>query len=246
MNDDPVVIVGCSRTPMGSFQGVFSPVSATRLASVAIEGALQGAGVDSSTVEQVLMGCVLPAGLGQAPARQASLGAGLGNDVPCTTVNKMCGSGMQAAMLAHDAIAAGSASLVVAGGMESMTNSPYLLEKARQGQRLGHGEIKDHMFLDGLEDAYEPGRLMGSFADDTARHFGFTREQQDDYALESLARASRAAQDGSFAREINPVTVSARGKSMVVELDEGPPNARPDRISTLKPAFSADGSVNGK
>jgi acetyl-CoA C-acetyltransferase len=186
---------------------------------------------------------VLPAGLGQAPARQASLGAGLGNDVPCTTVNKMCGSGMQAAMLAHDAIAAGSASLVVAGGMESMTNSPYLLEKARQGQRLGHGEIKDHMFLDGLEDAYEPGRLMGSFADDTARHFGFTREQQDDYALESLARASRAAQDGSFAREISPVTVSARGKSVVVELDEGPPNAQPDRIPTLKPAFSADGTV---
>jgi len=243
MNDDPVVIVGYSRTPMGSFQGVFSPVSATRLASLAIEGALQGAGVDPSSVEQVLMGCVLPAGLGQAPARQASLGAGLGCDVPCTTVNKMCGSGMQAAMLAHDAIAAGSASLVVAGGMESMTNSPYLLEKARQGQRLGHGEIKDHMFLDGLEDAYEPGRLMGSFADDTARHFGFTREQQDDYALESLARASRAVQDGSFAGEINPVTVSARGKSVVVEIDEGPPNAQPDRIPTLKPAFSADGSV---
>jgi len=240
MNQDPVVIASAARTPMGSFQGELKDAAATKLGSVAIRAVLERAGVPSDVVSEVIMGCVLPAGLGQAPARQAALGAGLSEATPCATLNKVCGSGMKAIMLAHDILVAGSGDVIVAGGMESMSNAPYLLDKARSGQRLGHGRVLDHMFLDGLEDAYDKGRLMGSFAEDTAQHYQFTRSAQDDYALTSLARAKAASEDGSFAAEIVPVEVAKGGS---VSLDEGPRKARPEKIPTLKPAFRPDGTV---
>jgi acetyl-CoA C-acetyltransferase len=241
--EDPIVIAGAARTPMGGFQGDLKDKQAPELGSVAIRAALERGGIGPAEVDEVLMGCVLPAGLGQAPARQASLGAGLPEAVGCTTVNKVCGSGMKAAMLAHDLIAAGSAAIVVAGGMESMTNAPYLLDRARAGYRLGHGRVLDHMFLDGLEDAYDKGRLMGTFAEDTAQAYQFTREAQDAYAIESLRRAKRAGEDGSFAAEIVPVSVKGRGGESLVERDEQPRKADPAKIPTLKPAFRPDGTV---
>ncbi|HYC57018.1 MAG TPA: acetyl-CoA C-acyltransferase [Candidatus Binatia bacterium] len=240
--NDPVVITGYARTPMGGFLGDLSALPATRLGSAAIAAALERASLPGDAVEEVLMGCVLPAGLGQAPARQAALGAGIPASAGCTTVNKMCGSGMQAAILAHDILAAGSRDVIVAGGMESMSNAPYLMPKARAGARMGHAEVKDHMFLDGLEDAYEQGRLMGSFAEETARHFGFTREQQDAFAVESLMRARRAGQ-GDFDAEIVPVTVKTRGGEQSIAIDEQPAKASPEKIPTLRPAFAKDGTV---
>jgi acetyl-CoA C-acetyltransferase len=236
MQADPIVVASAARTPMGAFQGELKALSATDLGAAAIRAALGRAGLEGGGVSEVVMGCVLPAGLGQAPARQAALGAGLSDATPCATLNKVCGSGMKAVMLGHDMIAAGSADVVVAGGMESMSNAPYLLDKARGGHRLGHGRVLDHMFLDGLEDAYDRGRLMGTFAEDTARHYQFTREAQDAYALESLARAKRAAQAGAFDDETVPVGADIRS-------DEGPRKARPDKIPTLKPAFRPDGTV---
>jgi acetyl-CoA C-acetyltransferase len=238
MQSDPVVIVGARRTPMGAFQGALADQTAPTLGARAIEAALAQSGLPSEHISEVIMGCVLPAGLGQAPARQAALGAGLPRAVPATTVNKMCGSGMKAAMLGYDQILAGSADIVVAGGMESMSNAPYLLEKARAGFRMGHGRVADSMFLDGLEDAYDRGRLMGSFAEDTAEKLQFSRKEQDDFALESLARARRATTDGSFRPEIAPV--SARTE---ITDDETPTKARPEKIPTLKPAFRPDGTV---
>jgi len=238
MEHDPVVIVGARRTPMGAFQGQLSDLPATALGSKAIAAAVEQAELQPWEISEVVMGCVLPAGLGQAPARQASLGAGLAREVPATTVNKMCGSGMKAVMLAYDQIRAGSADIMVAGGMESMSNAPYLLDKARSGFRLGHGRTIDHMFLDGLEDAYEPGRLMGSFAEDTAEKLQLTREKQDEFALESLKRAQRATRDGEFHAEIVPVT----GRNHVVD-DETPTKVRPEKIPHLKPAFREGGSV---
>ncbi len=235
MTEDPIVITAARRTPMGGFQGVFKDRAAPELGKVAIAAALVQAGLAAEEVDEVIMGCVLPAGLGQAPARQAALGAGLPQSVPCTTVNKMCGSGMKAAMLGYDSVAAGAARIVVAGGMESMTNAPYLLEKARAGMRLGHGRVMDHMFLDGLEDAYDKGRLMGTFAEDTARELQFTREAQDEFALASLDRARRAIAEGRFHLEVAPV-------GDVVE-DEQPGKAKLEKIPTLKPAFRADGTV---
>ena len=236
-----VVISGASRTPMGGFQGDLSGVSAAELGGVAIRAALADAG--ASTVEEVLMGCVLPAGQGQAPARQAGFAAGLGEDVPATTVNKMCGSGMKTAMMAFDQIALGQADTMIAGGMESMTNAPYLLPKMRGGARLGHGQVVDHMFLDGLEDAYDKGRLMGTFAEDCAEAFQFTRAQQDAYAIASLTRALDAQQTGAFEGEIAPVEVKTRGGSVTVSADEQPAKARPDKIPHLKPAFRDGGTV---
>jgi acetyl-CoA C-acetyltransferase len=238
MDQDPVVIVSAQRTPMGAFQGALSGLTAPALGSAAIGAAMRHAGLQPWEVSEVIMGCVLPAGLGQAPARQASLGAGVAREVPATTVNKMCGSGMKAVMLAFDQIRAGSADVMVAGGMESMSNAPYLLDKARAGLRLGHGRTLDHMFLDGLEDAYEPGRLMGSFAEDTAEKLQFTRQAQDEFALESLARARRATAEGAFRGEIAPI----QGKVDVTD-DETPTKARPEKIPTLKPAFRPDGTV---
>ncbi len=240
---DPIVIVAAARTPMGGFQGALKDVKATELGSVAVRAALKRAGLNGEDVDEVTMGCVLPAGLGQAPARQASKGAGVPDSVGCTTVNKMCGSGMKATMLAHDAVALGTADIAIAGGLESMTNAPYLLDRARQGYRMGHGRVLDHMFLDGLEDAYEPGRLMGTFAEDTAQHYQFTREAQDGFAIESLNRARKATEDGSFAGQIAPVTVKSRKGEMEVTVDEQPMNARPDKIPNLKPAFRPDGTV---
>jgi acetyl-CoA C-acetyltransferase len=240
---DPIVIVGAKRTPMGGFQGELAPATAPELGARAIAAALEDAGVAAEDIEEVIMGCVLPAGLGQAPARQASLGAGIPLAAGCTTVNKMCGSGMKAAMLAHDLIAAGSNQVMVAGGMESMSNAPYLLPKARSGYRMGHGQVLDHMFLDGLEDAFEPGRLMGTYAEDCAQSFQLTREAQDAFAIESLRRASAAGSDGTFAAEITPVTVRTRAGEVQITSDEQPRNARPDKIPTLKPAFRKDGTV---
>jgi acetyl-CoA C-acetyltransferase len=242
-NTDPIVIVGARRTPMGGFQGELAPATAPELGARAIAAALEDAGVAADDIEEVIMGCVLPAGLGQAPARQASLGAGIPLAAGCTTVNKMCGSGMKAAMLAHDLIAAGSNQVMVAGGMESMSNAPYLLPKARGGYRMGHGQVMDHMFLDGLEDAFEPGRLMGTYAEDCAQSFQLTREAQDAFAIESLRRASAAGSDGTFAAEITPVTVRTRAGEVQITSDEQPRNARPDKIPTLKPAFRKDGTV---
>ncbi len=236
---DPVVIVGAARTPMGGFLGDFKDVAAPKLGAVAIAAALERAGLTGEDTQEVVMGCVLPAGQGQAPARQASLGAGVPMSVGATTVNKMCGSGMKAAMFAHDLLAAGSADIVIAGGMESMSNAPYLLERARSGYRMGHGRVLDSMFLDGLEDAYDKGRLMGTFAEDCARDYQFTREAQDAFALTSLERANRAIRDGHFAAEIAPVTA----KAGVVATDEQPPKARPDKIPNLKPAFRDGGTV---
>ncbi|WP_282052167.1 thiolase family protein [Phaeobacter inhibens] len=236
-----VVIAGAARTPMGGFQGMYDGVAAAELGGSAIRAALAGAG--ATTVDEVLMGCVLPAGQGQAPARQAGFAAGLGEEVPATTLNKMCGSGMKAAMMAYDQIALGQAETMIAGGMESMTDAPYLLPKMRNGARLGHGQVVDHMFLDGLEDAYDKGRLMGTFAEDCAETYQFTREAQDEYALTSLSNALAAQESGAFDAEIAPVTVKTRKGETVTNADEQPKSARPDKIPTLKPAFRKDGTV---
>ena len=242
-SEDPVVIVAAARTPMGGFQGDLKDVRAPELGAAAIAAALERAQLPAGDVEEVIMGCVLPAGQGQAPARQASLGAGVPLGVGCTTVNKMCGSGMKAAMLAHDLIAAGTNGVMVAGGMESMSNAPYLLPKARTGYRMGHGQVIDHMFLDGLEDAYDKGRLMGTFAEDTAQHYQFTREAQDDFAITSLARARAASENGGFKAEIAPVTVKTRKGEVTVERDEQPFKADTAKIPRLKPAFREGGTV---
>ena len=236
---DPVVIVSHARTPMGGFQGDFAALPAADLGAVAIRAALARSGLEAEAVEEVLMGCVLPAGQGQAPARQAALKAGLTLATGCTTINKMCGSGMKAAMLAHDLLLAGSARVIVAGGMESMSNAPYLLPKARAGLRLGHGQVLDHMFLDGLEDAYDKGRLMGTFAEDCASDFGFTRAAQDAYAIASLTRAQAAITSGAFTAEIAPVAT----KAGEITIDEQPGKARLDKIATLRPAFREGGTV---
>ncbi|MBE7218356.1 MAG: acetyl-CoA C-acyltransferase [Caulobacteraceae bacterium] len=241
--DDPVVICAYARTPMGAFQGALSAVKATELGAAAVKAALERAGVDREKVEQILMGCVLPAGLGQAPARQAGVGAGLPLHVEAVTVNKMCGSGLQAAAMAHDALKAGSAEVVVAGGMESMSGAPYLMSKHRGGARIGHDVISDSMYLDGLEDAYEPGKLMGAFAEDAARDYQFTREAMDAYAVESLQRARRAQETGAFEREITAVEVKGRRGVEVVSRDEQPQKADPAKIPTLKPAFAKDGAI---
>ena len=240
---DPVVICSFARTPMGGFQGSLSGVKATALGATAVKAAVERAGVDPARIEQILMGCVLPAGLGQAPARQAAVGAGLGLHVEATTVNKMCGSGLQAAAMAHDALAAGSVDVIVAGGMESMTGAPYLMAKHRGGARIGHDVISDSMYLDGLEDAYTPGKLMGAFAEDTARQYQFTREAQDAYAIESLARARGATESGAFAAEIVAVEVTTRKGTETVSQDEQPLKADPAKIPTLKPAFAKDGTI---
>jgi len=241
--EDPVVIVGYARTPMGGFQGVFAGTTATQLGSVAVKGAVERSGVAPDMIERIYMGCVLPAGLGQAPARQAALGAGLPLSVEATTVNKMCGSGMQAAIMAYDALAARSVDFAVAGGMESMTNAPYALPKHRAGARIGHDRIIDTMMMDGLEDAYEPGKAMGVFAEDAVREYQFMRAAQDDYAIRSLSRANEAIASGAFAREIVPVTVTGRGGDTVVDTDEQPGKAKPEKIPSLKPAFAKDGTI---
>ena len=240
---DNVVICSYARTPMGGFQGALSSVSSTELGAVAVKAAVERAGVEPEKIDRIYMGCVLPAGLGQAPARQAALGAGLPRSVEATTVNKMCGSGMQAAIMADEALRAGSVDVVIAGGMESMTNAPYLLPKHRGGARIGHDRIMDSMMLDGLEDAYEPGKAMGVFAEETAREYQFTREAQDAFAIESLRRANAAVTGGAFADEVVPVTVKSRAGETLVEQDEQPGKARPEKIPTLKPAFSKDGTI---
>jgi len=243
MLNDPIVIVGLARTPMGAFQGELGALTAPQLGAAAIKAAVERAGVAPAAVEEAIMGCVLPAGQGQAPARQAALGAGLPLSVGCTTVNKMCGSAMKAAMLAHDLLAAGTNEIMVAGGMESMTNAPYLLPKARGGMRMGHGVVLDHMFLDGLEDAYAKGRLMGTFAEECADAFAFTREAQDAFAVASLERAKAANDNGTFDWEIAPVTVAGRKGETVIARDEQPFKAAIDKIPSLKPAFRKDGTV---
>jgi acetyl-CoA C-acetyltransferase len=243
VNDNTIVIASYARTPLGAFQGTLTGLSATQLGAVAVKAAVARAGVSPDLFDAIYMGCVLPAGLGQAPARQAALGAGLPKGVQATTVNKMCGSGMQAAIIAHDALAAGSVDWIVAGGMESMTNAPYLLAKHRGGARIGHDVVKDSMYLDGLEDAYTPGKLMGAFAEDSVRDYGFTRGNQDEYAVRSLTRALHAIESGAFNREIAAVTVPGRGGDIVVAIDEQPGKARPDKIPTLKPAFAKDGTI---
>ena len=240
---DPVVITGLSRTPMGGFQGALSSQTASQLGAVAIKSALERSGLASEEIEEVIMGNVLPAGQGQAPARQAALGAGLPLSSNCTTINKMCGSGMKATMLAHDLIMANSNQIMVAGGMESMSNAPYLLPKVREGLRMGHSQVKDHMFLDGLEDAYEPGKLMGSFAELCADKYQFSRQQQDEFAITSLQRAIHATEQGFFKEEIAPVSIETRKQSLVVEQDEQPFNANIEKIPGLRPAFKADGTV---
>jgi acetyl-CoA C-acetyltransferase len=240
---DPIVIVGAARTPMGGFRGDLAPLAAPELGAVAIRAAVERAGIRPEDVQEVIMGNVLAAGIGQAPARQASLGAGLPLSTGCTTINKVCGSGMKAAMLAHDLLQAGTNDVMVAGGMESMSNAPYLMMKARGGLRLGHGEIKDHMFLDGLEDAYDKGRLMGTFAEDCAAQYRFTRESQDRFALTSLARAQTAIRDGSFAREIAPVAIKSAKTERMVTDDEQPLKANLEKIPSMKPAFRQDGTV---
>ncbi len=243
LDNDPIVIVGIARTPMGGFQGDFSNVTAAELGAASIAGAMVDAGVANEDVEEVIMGCVLPAGQGQAPARQAAFGAGLGMHTGCTTINKMCGSGMKATMLAHDLLRAGSNDIMVAGGMESMSNAPYLLEKARTGYRMGHGKVLDHMFVDGLEDPFDKGGLMGVFAEDCAQAYQFTREAQDTFAITSLERAQKAIADGSFDSQIVPVTVRSRsGESQVIR-DEQPGKAKPEKIPHLKPAFREGGTV---
>jgi len=241
--NDPIVIVSAVRTPMGGFQGELKSLTAPQLGAAAIKAAVERAGIAPDAVEEVLFGCVLPAGLGQAPARQAALGAGLDKSTRCTTLNKMCGSGMEAAILAHDMLVAGSAEVVVAGGMESMSNAPYLLDRARSGYRMGHGRVLDHMFLDGLEDAYDKGRLMGTFAEDCAETNGFTREAQDAFAIASTTRAQQAIKDGSFRDEIVPLTVTVGKEQVLISNDEQPPKARLDKIASLKPAFRDGGTV---
>jgi len=243
MQQDPIVIVAAKRTPLGGLLGDFAQVPASDLGAAAIRAALEQSGVPASDVDTVLFGCVLGAGQGQAPARQAALKSGLDKGVVCSTINKMCGSGMEALMLAHDQILAGSSTIAVAGGMESMSNAPYLLDKARAGYRMGHGKVLDHMFLDGLEDAYDKGRLMGSFADDSAQAYGFTREQQDDFAEQSLKRAQEAIRNGSFAEEIIPVDIAQRKDRVTVSEDEQPPKADSAKIRQLRPAFNKDGTV---
>lgn len=246
MSNDSIVIVSCARTAMGAFQGAFSSLAAADLGAAAIRSAVERAGMDAGLIEEVLMGCVLQAGQGQAPARQAALRAGMPLAAACTTIHKVCGSAMKATMLGHDGILAGSHGAVVVGGMESMSNAPYLLPKARSGHRLGHGQVIDHMFMDGLEDAYSEttrGRLMGTFAEECAATYGFTREAQDEFAIRSTTRAIQASRDGSFAWEIAPVTVTGRKGDLVVDKDEGPLNANVEKIPTLKPAFRTDGTV---
>ncbi|MFL2808267.1 MAG: acetyl-CoA C-acyltransferase [bacterium] len=240
---DPIVIAGMARTPMGGFQGILKDVSAPELGSFAIRAAIERCGVATENIDEVLMGCVLPAGLGQAPARQASLGSGIPNTTSCTTVNKMCGSGMKTAMLANDSLLAGTNEVMVAGGLESMSNAPYILPKARSGQRLGHGQMMDHMFLDGLEDAFDKGILMGVFAERTAKSYGFSREAQDEFAIRSLTRAKKAIEDGSFNTEVTPVTYKNRQGEVIVDQDEQPLTANFEKIPKLKPAFDKDGTV---
>ena len=242
-DNDPIVILSYARTPMGGMQGVLADVAATDLGATAVKAAVERAGVAGEDIDRIYMGCVLPAGLGQAPARQAAIKAGLPTSVEATTVNKVCGSGMQTVIMGAEALAAGSVGVVVAGGMESMTNAPYLLKKHRSGARIGHDTAYDHMFLDGLEDAYEAGRAMGTFAQDTANEYQLTREAQDDYSIESLCRANAAIADGRFADEIVPVTVVSRKGEVVVDTDEQPGKGRPDKIPTLKPAFAKDGTI---
>jgi acetyl-CoA C-acetyltransferase len=242
-NNDPIVIVSAKRSAIAGFQGGFSTLSASELGGAAIKAVKDELSLNDGSVDNVIMGCVLQAGQGQAPARQASFAGGFGEPMPCVTLNKMCGSGLQAVMYAHDLIKADTHKAVIAGGMESMTNAPYLLPKARSGMRMGHGEVQDHMFLDGLEDAYDRGKLMGVFADNCAAHYNFSREAQDEYALTSLARAKAAIASGAFRSEITPVTISTRKGDIVIDTDEQPGNAMPDKIPLLKPAFGKDGTV---
>lgn len=243
LSNDPIVIVSAVRTPMGGFQGELKSLTAPQLGAAAIKAAVERAGVASDAVDEVLFGCVLPAGLGQAPARQAALGAGLDKSTRCTTVNKMCGSGMETTILAHDMLLAGSADVVIAGGMESMSNSPYLLDRARAGYRMGHGRVLDSMFLDGLEDAYDKGRLMGTFAEDCAETNDFSREAQDAFAIASTTRAQQAIKDGSFKAEIVPLTVTVGKEEVLISNDEQPPKAKLDKVASLKPAFREGGTV---
>jgi acetyl-CoA C-acetyltransferase len=240
---DPVVILSTARTPMGSMQGALADVSATDLGATVVKAAVERAGVKGDEIDRIYMGCVLPAGLGQAPARQAAIKAGLPKSVQATTVNKVCGSGMQTVIMAEEALKAGNADLIVAGGMESMTNAPYLLKKHRSGARIGHDTAYDHMFLDGLEDAYEPGRAMGTFAQCTADEYQLTREEMDNYSIESLSRAKAAIDSGAFKDEIVPVVIQGRGGETVVDTDEAPGRGRPDKIPTLKPAFAKEGTI---
>ncbi|MXO90358.1 acetyl-CoA C-acyltransferase [Pontixanthobacter aquaemixtae] len=240
---DPIVILSYARTPMGSMQGVLSDATATELGATAVKAAVERAGVSGDKVDRIYMGCVLPAGLGQAPARQAALKAGLPKSVQATTVNKVCGSGMQTVIMGSEALASGTVGTVIAGGMESMTNAPYLLKKHRSGARIGHDTAYDHMFLDGLEDAYEEGRAMGTFAQDTANEYQLTREEMDDYSIESLRRANAAIESGAFADEVVPVTISTRRGDTVVDTDEAPGRGNPDKIPTLRPAFAKDGTI---
>ena len=243
MSADPIVILSYARTPMGSFQGSLAGATATELGATAVGGAVERAGISGEAIDRIYMGCVLPAGLGQAPARQAALKAGLPNHIEATTVNKMCGSGMQAAIMAAEALAAGAADLIVAGGMESMTNAPYLSLRHRGGARIGHDRLMDHMYLDGLEDAYEPGKLMGNFAEDTAAEYQFTRGQMDNFAIASLERAQKAQNSGAFDREIVPIEIVARKGATQVSRDEQPAKGDASKIPTLKPAFSKDGMI---
>lgn len=243
IKDDPIVFVSAARTPMGAFQGEFSSINASQLGAVAIRAAVERAGLNGDAIDEVIFGCVLPAGQGQAPARQAALGAGLPLSVGASTLNKMCGSGMKAIMSAHDTILAGGADVMVAGGMEHMTNAPYLIPKARGGYRIGHAMMYDHMMLDGLEDAYEKGRSMGTFGEDCAEKYKFTREMQDEFAMGSVKRAQAASADGTFAWEIAPVTISQRGQEQVIDSDEGPRKINVEKLPGLKPAFKKDGTI---
>ncbi len=240
---DPIVILSYARTPMGSMQGALADASATDLGAAAVKAAVERAGIDGGDADRIYMGCVLPAGLGQAPARQAAIKAGLPKSVQATTVNKVCGSGMQTVIMGAEALASGTADLVIAGGMESMTNAPYLLKKHRSGARIGHDTAYDHMFLDGLEDAYEEGRAMGTFAQDTANDYQLTRADMDDYSIESLRRANAAIESGAFAGEVVPVTVTTRRGETIVDTDEAPGRGNPDKIPTLRPAFAKDGTI---
>lgn len=242
MSSEPIVIVAARRTPIGAFQGALSGAKATELGSAAIAAAIADAGIDAADIDETIMGCVLPAGLGQAPARQAALGAGVPVGTPCTTINKMCGSGMRAIMMGYDMIRAGSADIIVAGGLESMSNAPYLMPKARAGYRMGHQEILDHMFYDGLQDPYE-GKMMGHFAENTARKYAFSRDDQDAFAIESVTRAQKALADGTFAAETTPVTITTRHGENVVSADETPGAVNIDKIPSLRPAFATDGTV---
>jgi acetyl-CoA C-acetyltransferase len=243
MHKNDVVITGMARTPIGSFQGSLSSENAPYLGSIAIKGAIKKAGIKAKDIDDVVMGCVLPAGMGQAPARQAAIAAGIPNTAGATTINKMCGSGMRAAMIAHDQLLAGSSFVTLAGGIESMSNAPYILPKVRSGLRMGHAQVQDHMFIDGLEDAYEPGRLMGSYAEATAEAYQFTREEQDNFAIRSLERAKKANEDGSFKEEMVPVTINTRKGSVEITADEQPFNADISKIPNLRPAFSKNGTV---